>query len=211
MVPGGLQSSQEAWDPKGNNPRHMPAVTVCFIPLLLQSLGGLRCSTVSQGFSHVTSELIKVSSTSGAILNGICTLQHVSGPWVISHCSGSMSPPFLLSLRNPLIMNLLWQFRQWWREQGRVSTQTRTTVKPDFARPLQQKGFIAPKKLDTLNHSPPRPPYFQGHPKALPSGFCLWKQLMRCGMPDPFRLHLRVGVCRHLFMQPHVDARLGSR
>lgn len=42
-----------------NNPRHMPAVTVCFVPLLLRSLGGLRCSTVSQGFSHVTSELIK--------------------------------------------------------------------------------------------------------------------------------------------------------
>lgn len=66
-------------------------------------------------------------------------------------------------------------------------------MKPDFARPLQHKKFTSPKKLDRLNHSPPWPPYFHGHPKALPSGFCLWKRLMRCGMPDPFRPHLWLG------------------
>lgn len=52
MVPGGLQSSQASWDPKGNKPDTcLQQACVCSVPLLLQSLGGFRCSMLGhKGF-----------------------------------------------------------------------------------------------------------------------------------------------------------------
>lgn len=69
-------------------------------------------------------------------------------PRDISHHSGSLSPPCFLSLRNPLIMNLIWQLRQrWWGvHTGRQLYGVRC-----YDTTPEQRVYI-PKKLDTLRH-----------------------------------------------------------
>lgn len=200
-MPGGPQSSQASWDPKGNDKRPTRACShslcVCLVPLLLQSLGGLRCSTVSGGFSHVTSDKYFRCNSKWHLHTPACERPLGYFPLLGLHVS---SLPSKLEKSADNESPLTFQTMMEGNRAGCPHRRTRTTVKPDFARPLQHKEFTSPKKLDTPNHSPPRPPYLQGHPKALPSGFCLWKRLMRCGMPDPFRPHLWVGVCRHMEM-----------
>lgn len=53
------------------------------------------------GFSHFTTELIRATSISGAIKWHLHT-PACKCPGVSAHCSGSMSPPCPLSLRNPI-------------------------------------------------------------------------------------------------------------
>lgn len=69
-------------------------------------------------------------------------------PGDISHHSGSLSPPCFLSLRNPLIMNPIWQLRQWW---WGVHTGKQLYGARWYDTTPAQRVYV-PKKLDTLRH-----------------------------------------------------------
>lgn len=114
-------------------------------------------------------------------------------PADISHCSGSMSPPCSLSLRNPLIMNLTWQLRQWWWGVHTGGQLYGVRCYKGFTYPRSWTPWVMTKWL----HSPPRlSVIFPGHSQVLLQFFCLWKSLIGCGMSELYRPHL----CIHLPM-----------
>lgn len=200
----GLQSSQTSWDPNSNNKSlEVHGLCVCFLLVFSQNL---RRQLLHIGSKSAFSWVILAFSfhhwADKGYKNFRCNSEwhlHTLAcecPRDISHHSGSLSPPCFLSLRNPLIMNLIWQLRQWWWE----STQEGNSMEPGVMTPLHHKGFMYPRSWTPWGrtkwlHSPPKlSVIFPGHPQVLLQFFCLWKSLVGCGMSELSRPHLCIDL-----------------